>query len=381
MTNTYTELEVSPVSSRADLKAFMKLPWKIYQKDPHWVPPLLSELEKVLDPKQHPFHEHAETALFLARGNGEVVGRISASVNHLYNEFHEAKVGNFGFFECIDDLEVARALLDTTFEWNQQRHMTLLMGPMNFSTNEEFCSPGVLVDGFDHPPAVMMAHTPNYYSRLLEDCGFTKSKDLLSYWLAGEQPPERLVKGVARIKKAQNVVVRSLNMKDLDGEIERIKEVYNAAWERNWGFVPMTEAEFEHMAKSMKPVINPHLCAIAEIDGEPVGFGLELPDLNRAFKHMNGRLLPFGWAKFLWYKRKIDSARVLTLGVKPAHRQKGIDSMLIIHLYIEGNKAGFPKGECSWILEDNMPMRHGLERIGGYVYKTYRVYEKLIAPI
>jgi hypothetical protein len=227
----------------------------------------------------------------------------------------------------------------------------------------------------------MMTHTPNYYSRLLEDCGFTKSKDLLAYWLAGEEPPERLVKGVARIKKAQNVVVRSLNMKDLDGEIERIKEVYNAAWERNWGFVPMTEAEFDHMAKSMKPVINPHLCAIAEIDGEPVGFGLELPDLNRAFKHMNGRLLPFGWAKFLWYKRKIDSSRVLTMGVKPAHRHKGIDAMMQIYLFIEGNKAGFPKGECSWILEDNMPMRHGLERIGGYVYKTYRVYEKLIAPI
>jgi GNAT superfamily N-acetyltransferase len=381
MTNSYTTLEVSPVASRADLKAFMKLPWKIYQNDPHWVPPLLGELEKVLDPKQHPYHEHAETALFLARRNGEVVGRISAQVNHLYNEFHEAKVGNFGFFECIDDIEVARALLDTAFEWNQKRHMTLLMGPMNFSTNEEFSSPGVLIEGFDHPPAVMMAHSPKYYSRLLEDCGFTKSKDLLSYWLAGEEPPERLVKGVARIKKAQNVVVRSLNMKDLDGEIERIKEVYNAAWERNWGFVPMTEAEFDHMAKSMRPVINPHLCAVAEIDGEPVGFALELPDLNRAFKHMNGRLLPFGWAKFLWYKRKIDSARVLTLGVKPAHRQKGIDSMLIIHLYIEGNKAGFPKGECSWILEDNMPMRHGLERIGGYVYKTYRVYEKLIAPI
>jgi GNAT superfamily N-acetyltransferase len=373
-------LEVSPVASRADLKAFMKLPWRIYRDDPHWVPPLLSELEKVLDPKQHPFHQHAESALFLARRNGDVVGRISASVNHLYNEFHEAKVGNFGFFESIDDVEVARALLDTAFDWNEQRGMTLLMGPMNFSTNEEFASPGVLIDGFDYPPAVMMAHTPRYYSRLLEACGFTKSKDLLSYWLEGEEPPERLVKGVARMKKSQNVIVRSLNMKDL-GEIERIKEVYNAAWERNWGFVPMTEAEFAHMTKSIKPVVNPHLCAIAEISGEPVGFALELPDLNRAFKHMNGRLLPFGWAKFLWYKRKIDSARVLTLGVKPAHRQKGIDSMMIIHLFIEGNKAGFPRGECSWILEDNMAMRHGLERIGGYVYKTYRVYEKLIAPI
>ena len=381
MTNTYTELEVSPVTSRADLKAFMKLPWRIYKDDPQWVPPLLGELEKVLDKTKHPYHQHADSALFLARRNGEVVGRIAATVNHLYNEFHESKTGYFGFFESIDDVEVARALLDTAFEWNAQRGMTLLMGPMNWSTNEEFSSPGVLISGFEKPPAVMMSHTPPYYARLLEECGFTKSKDLVCYWLEGEEPPERLVKGVARIKKAQNVSVRSLNMKDMDGEIERIKEVYNAAWERNWGFVPMTEAEFEHMAKSIKPVVNPHLCAIAEIDGEPVGFALELPDLNRAFKHMNGRLLPFGWAKFLWHKRKIDSSRVLTLGVKPAHRQKGIDAMMMIFLFIEGNKYGFPRGECSWILEDNLPMRHALERIGGYVYKTYRVYEKLIAAL
>ena len=381
MATTFVELEVSPVTTRADLKAFMKLPWRIYKNDPHWVPPLLGELEKVLDKTKHPYHQHADSALFLARRNGEVVGRIAATVNHLYNEFHESKTGYFGFFESIDDVEVARALLDTAFEWNAQRGMTLLMGPMNWSTNEEFSSPGVLISGFDKPPAIMMSHTPPYYVRLLEECGFTKSKDLVCYWLEGEEPPERLVKGVARIRKAQNVVIRSLNMKDMDGEIERIKEVYNAAWERNWGFVPMTEAEFEHMAKSIKPVVNPHLCAIAEIDGEPVAFGLELPDLNRAFKHMNGRLLPFGWAKFLWYKRKIDSSRVLTLGVKPAHRGKGIDAMIQIFLFIEGNKAGFPRGECSWILEDNLPMRHGLERIGGYVYKTYRVYEKLIAAL
>src|SRR5688500_18995029 len=275
MANTFVELEVSPVISRADLKAFMKLPWRIYKDDPQWVPPLLGELEKVLDKKQHPYHQHADSALFFARRNGEVVGRIGATVNHLYNEFHEAKTAYFAFFESIDDVEIARALLDTAFEWNAQRGMTLLMGPMNWSTNEEFCSPGVLIDGFDSPPAVLMAHTPPYYSRLLEECGFTKSKDLLCYWLQGDEPPERLVKGVARIKKAQNIVIRSLDIKDLDGEIGRIKEIYNAAWERNWGFVPMTEAEFEHMAKSIKPIINPNLCQLAEINGEPVGFIIE----------------------------------------------------------------------------------------------------------
>jgi GNAT superfamily N-acetyltransferase len=359
----------------------MRLPWRIYQDDPQWVPPLLGELEKVLNPKKHPFHKHAETALFLARRDGEVVGRISASVNHLYNEFHEARVGNFGFFECVDDVEVARALLETAFDWNAQRGMTVLQGPMNFSTNDEFTSPGILIDGFDRPPAIMMAHNPPYYQRLLEECGFSKAKDLLSYWMELHEPPARLVKGVSRIKAAQNVRIRPLNIKRLDAEIDRIKEIYNAAWERNWGFVPMTEAEFEHMAKSMKPIVNPDLCAIAEIDGEPVAFILQLPDLNRAFAHMNGRLLPFGWAKFLWHKRKIDTSRVLTLGVKPAHRHKGLDSMLIIHLCMEAQRTGYPRGECSWILEDNLPMRHALERLDGYAFKTYRVYEKLIAPI
>lgn len=379
---TFTTLEVSPVANKADLKAFMKLPWRLYKTDPHWVPPLLGELEKVLDPaKKHPFHEHAETALFLARRNGEVVGRISASVNQLYNDFHEARIGNFGFFECIDDVEVARALLDTAFEWNHQRGMTSLQGPMNFSTNDEFASPGILIEGYDSPPAIMMAHNPPYYRRLLEECGFSKAKDLLSYWLELLEPPPRLVKGVARIKASQNVKIRPLNMKELDADIDRVKEIYNAAWERNWGFVPMTDAEFSYMAKSMKPIVNPDLCAIAEIEGEPVAFILQLPDLNRAFKKMDGRLLPFGWAKFLWYKRKIDTSRVLTLGVKPAHRHKGLDSMLIIHLCVQGQKSGYPRGECSWILDDNLPMRHALERLDGKVIKTYRVYEKSIAAL
>ena len=369
-------LEVVPVSSKADLKAFMKLPWRIYKDDPQWVPPLLGELEKVLDRNKHPFHKHAEAVYFIARKNDEVVGRITASINHLSNEFHGEKVGNFGFFECIDDEEVARALLDTAYEWCIERGMTSVQGPMSFSTNEEFQSPGVLIDGFETPPVVMMSHGPRYYGRLIEAAGYTKAKDLLAYWVDGDEMPERLVKGVARIGRAQNVKMRTLNMKDLDNEVARIKEIYNSAWERNWGFVPMTEAEFDYMAEAMKPIIDPRLVILAEIDDEPVGFALQLRDLNRAFKHMNGKLLPFGWAKFLWYKRNIPTTRVLTLGVKPEHRKKGIDSMLIIQLHVEAGKLGCPRGECSWILEDNYMMRHGIERIGGYVYKTYRVYEK-----
>ena len=376
----YTTLEVVPVQSKADLDAFMKLPWAIpaYRQDPNWVPPLLGELKKVLDKKKHPFHQHAESAYFIARKNGEVVGRITAQINYLSNEFHDESVGHFGFFECIDDADVARALLDTAYEWVAARGMTTLVGPMNFSTNDEFSSPGVLIDGFETPPVIMMSHNPTYYARLLEESGFTKKKDLLAYWGDMTQVNQRLVKGIERIGRSQNVTLRTLNMKELDREIDRIKEIYNSAWERNWGFVPMTEAEFDYMAEAMKPIVNPRLCVIAELAGEPVGFALQLPDYNVAFKHMNGRLLPFGWAKFLWYKRKIRHTRVVTMGVKPEHRKRGIDSMLIVQLHIESSKFDMPRGECSWILEDNAPMRRGLERIDGKVYKTYRVFEKPI---
>jgi GNAT superfamily N-acetyltransferase len=358
----------------------MKFPWQLtaYTDDPNWVPPLLGELEKVLDKKKHPFHQHADSAYFIARRDGSVVGRITATVNHLSNEFHQEKVGTFGFFECIDDVTVARALLDTAYDWVSERGMSTLQGPLNFSTNDEFSSPGLLVDGFDTPPVMMMSHNPPYYGKLLEDCGFAKAKDLLSYWCDMTQMNERLVKGVERIGRSQNVVLRTLDMKHLDEEIARIKEIYNSAWERNWGFVPMTEAEFDHMAVSMKPIVNPRLCIIAEIDGEPVGFALQLPDYNVAFKHMNGRMLPFGWAKFLWYKRKIRHTRVITMGVRPEHRKKGIDSMMIVQLQVESSKYDMARGECSWILEDNIAMRRGLERVNATIYKTYRVYEKAI---
>lgn len=343
------------------------------------MPPLIDEMEKVLDRTKHPFHQHAESAYFIARKNGEVVGRITASINHLSNEFHEEKVGNFGFFECIDDQAVARALLDTACEWVRERGMATIVGPMNFSTNDEFSSPGILIDGFDTPPVVLMSHNRPYYARLIEACGYSKSKDLLSYWCDMTEVSERLVRGIERLGRGQNITLRTLDIKHLDAEVARIKEIYNAAWERNWGFVPMTDAEFDYMAKSIKPIINPRLCVIAEIEGEPVGFALQLPDYNVAFKHMNGRMLPFGWAKFLWYKRRIRHTRVITMGVKPAHRKKGIDSMLIVQLHVESAKFDMPRGECSWILEDNMPMRRGLERINGVVYKTYRVYERAIA--
>jgi GNAT superfamily N-acetyltransferase len=380
MNDSSSRVEVRPVSSRRDFRTFLRFPWRIYLDDPQWVPPLLSEVAKVLHRGKHPFHSHAEVAYYLARRRGEVVGRIAASINHRFNEFQQTRIGNFGFFECVNDAEVARALLDAAESWSREHGMKTLQGPFNFSTNDEFCSPGVLVEGFEHPPVLMMAHTPSYYGGLLEACGFVKAKDLLSYWVEGEAPPERLVRGLARLKQRQKVVLRPLNLNELHGEVRRIKEIYHSAWERNWGFVPMTDAELDHMAASLKPVLIPRFCTIAEIEGEPVAFALQLPDLNQAVKGMNGRLLPIGWLRFLWARRRINAVRVLTLGVKPGHRHRGLDSMLIVHLFTEGLRVGCGRGECGWVLEDNMPMRRGLERIGGRVYKVYRVYGKPVSP-
>lgn len=379
-TKVANDIEVRAVSSRADLDRFIKFQWRIYENDPMWVPPLLMDVKGALDRKKHPFHQHAEVEYFLARRGGEVVGRIAAIVNHLHNEFHGDTTGFFGFFESIDDQNVADALLRAAERFLAARGRTSAQGPMNFSTNEELCSPGVLIDGFDTPPKIMMAYTPSYYARLLENAGYVKAKDLLGYYLDASTTPKHLVRGMARLGKAEGIRMRALNLKDFNGELARIKSIYNSAWERNWGFVPMTEAEFEHMAKQLKPIIDPELIVIAEVEGKPVGFALQLPDFNQAMKHMNGRLFPTGLFKFLWYKRKIDEVRVLTLGVVPEYRGRGIDAMLIVRMMEVVQPRGMAKGEGSWILEDNMMMRRGMEKMGAHVYKTYRVYEKPLTP-
>lgn len=373
-------LNVRPVEGRADLERFLKLPWRIYADDPMWVPPLLSDVRNTLDPaKQHPFHEHAELALFLARRGNDVVGRIAAVVNRAHNQFHEDTLGFFGLFESIDDQGVADALLRTAEEWLRERGMTAMQGPMNLSTNEEVCSPGVQIDGFHRPPALMMTHTPAYYAELITRAGFVKAKDLLAYWFENEQTPARLQRAYDRLLRDGRVKLRSLDMRRFDDEVKTVQEIYNSAWERNWGFVPMSAAEIEHMAKQLKPIVTPKLCAFVEVDGKTAGFALGLPDYNVALKHVNGRLFPLGVLKLLWYRRKIAHARTITLGLKPEYRGRGLDALLIAHLFIEARTIGIWKSECSWILEDNLDMRHGLERSGAVADKTYRVYEKTIA--
>jgi GNAT superfamily N-acetyltransferase len=369
-------IEVRVVRGRGELKRFIRLPWRIYADHPHWVPPLLADMKTVLDRTKHPYHQHADSEYFLAWRGGEVVGRIAATVNHRYNEFHEERTGFFGFFECIQDESVATALLRAAEEWLRERGMERVHGPVSFSTNEE-APLGLLVDGFEHPPILMTGYNPTWYSTLIEAGGYAKAKDLVSFRLTNSaHPPERLVRGVERLERREGIRVRPIDVRRFREELDSIKEIYNRSWERNWGFVPMTDAEIEFAAKEFRPVLDPSLCLIAEVEGEPVGFSLVLPDYNQVLRHLNGRLFPFGIFKFLWHRRKIDRVRILTLGLIPGYRRRGLDAMMYLRIFQAAARGGYHWGEASWILEDNWEIRRGMERCGGEVYKTYRIYEK-----
>ena len=366
-------LEIRSASAPKDFTRFVDLPYRLYKGDPVWVPLLKDDIRLLFDRAKNPFFQHAEVEPFLAWRDGRVVGRIAAIDNRAHNEFHHDRVGFFGFFECEDDPEAAQALFDAAERWISARGKDTLRGPMNFSTNDD-C--GSLIDGFATPPAIMTPHNPPYHARLYAAAGFAKAKDLLAYWIPHDNPPERLVKGVELIKKRKGIVTRSMDMKRFSAEVDLIRLIYNDAWDKNWGFVPMTQPEIEHMAKQLKPVVDPELVVFAEIKGEPIGFALALPDFNIALKHMGGSLFPFGIFAMLWWQRKIHQARVLTLGIKHGYRASGVDALLIHELFLRCGRRGYPRGEFSWILEDNYAMRRPLEATGAIAYKTYRIYDR-----
>jgi GNAT superfamily N-acetyltransferase len=340
---------------------------------------LRRDVEALLSRTKNPFFEHGEAEYFIAERGDEVVGRIAAISNRLHNETHGDQVGFFGFFECIEDQVVADALFDAAANWCRTLGHNVLRGPASFSVNDE-C--GLLVDGFETPPTLMMPHNPRYYIDLLERAGFTKAKNLWVYQGGSEERyvpvPERLAKATELIRQRQGITLRSLNMKDFQGEVERIKELYNSAWEKNWGFVPMTEHEIDHLAEQFKPVVIPELVPMAEKDGKLVGFGIALPDLNVVFrKNRSGRLFPM-ILRLLWAlkARRIRRARILLLGVVPAYQGKGIDAMLYHWIWTRSGERGIYWGEAGWILEDNPAMNAGLEKMTFRVYKTYRLYDR-----
>lgn len=358
--------------SDRDRDEFIELPFKLYRDDPNWVPPLKRDVRELIDPAKHPFHQHATVELFLAWKGNELVGRIAAIRNELQLEVHKDKTGFFGLFECVHDDAVSRALLDTARQWLSSHGLDNMRGPASFSLNEEA---GLLVDGFDGPPVVMMTYNPEWYAELFEAYGLRKSKDLLAYWWPDVKPSPRLVKVADALRRRFKVTLRTLDKKNFWNDVAIVRRVYNEAWQDNWGHIPMTEAELDYMAKQLKPVVEPSLVVFAEVNGDLAGFGLALPDLNVALKQMKGSLFPLGWAKALWYSRKIQTARTLTLGVLEKYRRSGVAELMMLEMMTNAQKKGIVNAEFSWILEDNMMMRMSLEKIGARVYRTYRMYD------
>ena len=376
MTKPASALRVAPVETRADLKRFIDLPWAIYRGDPHWVPPLKRDVRAAFDPEKHPFHLHSEAQPYLAVRGGEVVGRICAIRNRNHEALHEEAVGFFGWFECVDDSEVAEALFDAVRGWLRERGLSAMRGPASFSTNE---ITGLLVDGEKGLPALLLAHNPPWYPGLLEGCGLRKVKDLYAWNIVEGNWPEHLFRAEKLVTRRYGTRVRTLDMSRFDEELLLIRRLYNSAWERNWGFVPMTDAEMDHMAAELKPIIDPELALFAETpDGEVIGFALALPDFNQVLHKLNGRLTPLALAKILWYKRRVTRLRVLILGLLSEWRGKGIDVLLYLAIFRNGTAAGMREADLSWILEDNQKMNAAIERLGGRIYRTYRVYEALL---
>jgi hypothetical protein len=355
----------------------MALPWKIYPalRGQHWVPPLIMDLKKFFNKKKHPFFLHSEADFFLARRNGETVGRIAAILNNNHNAFHHERCAFFGFFETVNDPAVATALLENAAEWARAKGMTTLRGPANYSSNDTW---GLLVEGFDSPPVILMTYNPRYYVDLIEAAGFGKAMDLYAWWMSDAQGINpKILRVGEKVLQEENIRLRTIDMKNFWQEVEIVKKVYNDAWSHNWGFVPMTDAEFDFLAKDLKPVVDPRLVLIVEKDGEPVGLSLSLPDYNVALKKINGRLLPFGILKVLYYQRSIKHVRVITLGVvRKLQTNSGIGAALYMETFRRCVAAGFHEGEFSWTLESNSLINRGMKLLGAEIYKRYRIYER-----
>lgn len=375
------DIIINKVRNEADKSLFIKFPWKIYKGDNNWVPPLLFDVKKNLDTKRNPFYTHSEIELFLAYRNGELCGRIAAITNENHNKFHSDKAGFFGYFECINDQKIADALFKAAEEFLKSKGKDLIRGPLNPSTNDEVA---LLIDGYDKPPVLLMTYNPEYYASLIENYGFKKAKDIYAYMVYDSISKDEQVMGKLRrvsdiVQKKEKIKIRKLDMTDFKNEIQRVKEVYNQAWSYNWGFVPMTEQEFDYLSVSLKPLVDKDLVYFAEVEGKPIGFSLALPDMNIIFKKINGRIFPFGIIKILFGRKKINRIRLITLGVIPEYQKKGIESIFIKNTIEIGMSKGYNQAEISWILEDNIPMVQTAVKLGADRYKTYRIYEKIIS--
>ncbi len=370
-------LQISKVLSRNDQKVFIRLPWSIYSDDPAWVPPLLLERRMQLSPK-NPYFDHAEFCSWIAYRNGIPVGRISAQIDHLHIDRYRDDTGFFGMLEAEDDIRTFRSLLETAEKWLRQRGMKKICGPFNLSINQEL---GLLVDGFDTPPSLMMGHARPYYACLTENIGYEKEKDLLAYMIDANFEMTAAAKRILS-RTGDQIHIRNLQKSDFNRELGIIRDIFNDAWSNNWNFVPFTNSEFEHLGKDLKLLAEEDLVKVAEVDGQPAAFIVVLPNLNEVIQDLNGKLLPFGWLKLLW-RLKVKypkTARIPLMGVRCRYHGSLMGAALAFGIIGAVQKPAIKKGikrvELSWILEDNMGMRNIIESISGTVYKTYRIYGK-----
>ncbi len=365
---------IRPVLTRRDERAFIRFQWVPYRGNPYWVPPLLADRRKLIDRAKNPFYRHAELGLWLAERDGAIVGRIGAIVNDNHNREHDEKTGFFGFFECRDDQEAASALFQAASRWLKEKGMEQVRGPANPSVNDEY---GLLVEGFEQRPVIMMPYNPPYYVRLIEEAGFARIKDLYAYELDSRTVfSDKLIRGAEIVRKRTGVTIRPINMDDFGNEVMRIRELYIRGWSRNWGEVPMTEEEFGSLAKDLKMVIEPRIALIAELKGRPVGFALTLPDYNEILiKNRRGYLLP-ALVRLLLFRKRIHSARVMVLGVLPEYQATGLGGVLFYETGRRSVEAGYTHGEAGWVLEDNHLMTRGAAMMNGKIWKRYRIYQK-----
>ncbi len=365
-------LTVKKIESEKELDAFVKFPLKLYQSDPNYVSPIISDVKRTLNPQKNPFFRHAARELFIAHNGKEILGRIAAIIDYNYVQYHQTAVGYFGFFEVVNDFEVAKVLLDSTADWLKSRGMVRMIGPANPGLYDE-C--GFLVEGFDSPPMVKMPYNPKYYLDLVEKYGMKKEKDLYAYYLRTDAAvPEKLQRVINAIKSRPGVKVRKIDFSQQELEKKKIKEIYNNAWSQNWDFAPLTDEEIDDLFKLLKPLARPEIIPIVEINNEPAGMSIALPNYNEILIKLKGRLFPFGIFRLLLGKNKIQSARLWALGVKDKFRKMGLDALLYYETFAGAKRLGIKWGEVSWILEDNIDIQRPIELWGSKLYKRYRIY-------
>ena len=372
-------IEIVYVSSKKQLTAFIDFPHDLYHGDSHYVPELFLGQKDLLSPSIHPFYKHSQAQAFLAYKDGKIVGRVLAIWNTNHNNFNNLSEGHFGFFDTINDQEVATKLLDTACEWVKAKGGNNIVGPVNLTTNDTV---GLLVDGFDRPPMVMMPYNAPYYLDMVVGAGFNKKVDLRAYLVTTGQANQRSVLLLDKLEerlKRSGIILREINVKDFDSEAKKIRDVYNKAWDENLGFVPMTDEEFKYTAKELKMILDPRFCVVAEKDNEIVGFVLGVPNINEILiKNKRGRLFPFGIFRLLFGLKKVKSLRVLMLGVVSGYRKLGIEACLYGRIIRTATPLGIREAECSWMLDDNYMMNNAIEQINAAFYKRYRLYEKTL---